>query len=100
MSAVPSLESSTTTIWSTTPPSRRGMSAARIAPIVAASSRAGRQTETELVRAAARRAAGNSRWEHVWLTYQEGAAIDMSTGCQDRIRAAVGRCHSRLTSAL
>src|SRR5437763_3687556 len=62
MAAVSSLESSTTTIWSTSPSSRSGSRASRIGPIVRASSRAGRQTDTE----AGHAAASDSGLKSVW----------------------------------
>jgi hypothetical protein len=60
MSPVPSVESSTTTTWSITSCSSNGTRSRRIAPIVPASFRAGRQTEIEASRSTATRPAGKA----------------------------------------
>ncbi len=54
-----------------------------IAPIVGASSRAGRQTEIVCARSAARRRSGKSAWLNVLLRYQDRARADIEhRGCQ------------------
>src|SRR2546423_4483229 len=73
MAAVSSLESSTTTIWSTSPNSRSGSRALRIGPIVRASLRAGRQIDTELWQVAASDSAVKSVWAKLRLCRQARA---------------------------
>ena len=62
ISAVASEESSTTTTWSTAPAAASSISESSIGPIVAASLRAGTQTETLTSRSASIRSRGNSEW--------------------------------------
>lgn len=86
---MPSHELSTTRTWSTTPASRSPISVVTIGPIVAASSRAGRHTETLAFRSAARRRGENSPCVKLWLASQALVRSDIVP--EDDSQASGGR---------